>query len=122
MSEGAETPDETSEVMRYGMVGEDRSSDAEKIAKYTGVVDWTYVQPHFESGALIWADPALSLQEVAEALVKDETETVKKWLKQGDFIRPSDLHAAQWSKGDWWFRAVVVAPFVIIQAADGPED
>ena len=42
-----------SEEMRYGLLGEDGSTDSEKFEKYTGQVGWDYLRPHYEAGVLL---------------------------------------------------------------------
>ncbi len=58
--------------MNYGVLGENTQSTPEKLDKYTGVVDWEYLKPHFDSGVLIYVDPCLSITEVGQALADDD--------------------------------------------------
>lgn len=103
------------------MIGEDASSPEEKIAKYTGVVDWTYLKPHYESEVLYYLDPAISLEQAGLAIIADDKKTVSQWLKKGDLVKIEALHAAQWEKEEpdgikkTQFRALVVSPFVLCQ-------
>ena len=60
--------------MPYGIVGDDSQSTPEKLEKYTGVVDWEYLKPHFKAGALIYVDPCLSITEVGQALSDDDAK------------------------------------------------
>lgn len=101
--------------MKYTLLGVDTQSPEEKIAKYTGEVSWKYLKPHYESGALLWVDPSLTLAQVADALSTDDTETVTNWLGNGDLVKIGDLHAQQWEDSDQLFTAVVVTPFVLMQ-------
>lgn len=101
--------------MRYGMVGEDTQSTPEKLEKYTGVVDWQYLKPHFDAGALIYVDPTLSITEVGQALADDDKEKIEAWLKSGDLVKPSEPHAQWWEKNPESFTALVVSPFVLMQ-------
>ncbi len=109
---------EDSETMRYGMLGADPSSLLEKLEKYTGEVDWTYLKPHYENGALIWVDPALSITEVGHAFSIDDADRVLAWRKAGDIITPSEPHALHWEESQARFLALVVSPFVLIQPKD----
>ena len=114
-------PDEnpkSSEEMRYGMLGEDTSSTEEKLAKYTGTVDWSYLKPHFESGALLYVDPCLSITEAGQALANDDKSKIEKWLKSGDMLKPDKLHVQWWEENPQDFKALVVSPFVLMQPAD----
>lgn len=102
--------------LKYAMLGEDAQSDEDKIAKYTGEVGWKYLEPHFRKGNLLWVDPELDLKEVAKAFTDDQSEQVANWLGTGDLVRIGELHAEQWEGGDDLFLAVVVTPFVLMQA------
>lgn len=104
-----------SETMRYGMIGDDGSSPLEKLEKYTGEVDWTYLKPHFENSALVWVDPSLSLVEVGHAFSIDDAERVRTWRQAGDLVTPSAPHATHWAETGARFSALVVSPFVLIQ-------
>ena len=104
-----------SETMRYGMIGGDDASPLDKLEKYTGEVGWTYLKPHFESGALLWVDPALSLVEVGHAFSIDDTERVQAWRRAGDLVAPSGPHALHWEETQARFLALVVSPFVLVQ-------
>ncbi|MEY3395522.1 MAG: hypothetical protein RL346_1758 [Verrucomicrobiota bacterium] len=101
------------ERLKYAMLGEDLSSIEDKLEKYTGVVDWKYLAPHYLSGVLYFVDPELSLVEVGQAFSENRKERVEAWLKAGDIVKIGDLHADQWQKGQPQFEALVVSPFVL---------
>jgi len=101
--------------LNYGILGEDLQSTTEKLDKYTGTVDWEYLKPHFSSGALIYVDPSLPITEVGMALTDDDTEKIQSWLKSGDLVKPSELHARWWEQNKESFTALVVSPFVLMQ-------
>lgn len=105
------------DTMNYGTVGGDALSTPEKLEKYTGEVDWQYLKPHFESGALIYVDPTLSITEVGSAVADDDSQKIQSWLKSGDLVKPSKLHAQWWQENPETFTALVVTPFVLIQPA-----
>ncbi len=94
---------------------EDRQSDSEKLEKYSGDVDWSYLRPHYESGAMIYVDPALDLKTAGVAFAKDDKAQVQKWLKSGDLVQPCDLHAEHWEQSGTRFNAMIVRPFVLAQ-------
>ena len=106
------------ENMHYGMLGDDTQPTLEKLAKYTGIVDWEYLQPHYESGALIYVDPTLSITEVGQALADDDKTGIEAWLKSGDLVKPSEPHAKWWQENPAQFTALVVSPFVLMQPVD----
>lgn len=99
--------------MKYAILGGDSSTPEEKLAKYTGTVDWKYLKPHFQTGVLYFVDPVLELGEVGYAFTENHKERVEAWLKAGDIVKISELHAGQWEKGDTEFEALVVSPFVL---------
>ena len=97
---------------------EDRSTEAEKLDKYTGDVDWSYLRPHYESDALIYVDPALDLKAAGLAIANDNKAQVQAWLKSGDLAQPCDLHAQHWKDSDTHFNAMIVRPFVLAQPTE----
>ena len=107
--------EEQPEKLQYDMLGDDQASSGEKIAKYTGDVDWNYLKPHYKSGAMIYVDPELDLTVVAEAFTKDNKAQVKAWLKSADLVKPSHLHEDWWEYEQPRFMAVVITPFVLAQ-------
>ena len=99
--------------MKYALLGEDHSSDEEKLEKFTGEVGWSYLRPHYQSGVLFFVDRSLRLQHVGAAISADETDRVKAWMKSGDMVKIGSLHAAQWEGTETLFEALVVSPFVL---------
>ncbi|RYD39788.1 MAG: DUF2288 family protein [Verrucomicrobiaceae bacterium] len=99
--------------MKYVMLGQDASSTEEKLAKYTGQVPWSYLAPHVETSSLLFVDPALKLEEVGAAISANEAARVEAWLKAGDLVKISGLHADQWKNSQTEFEALVVSPFVL---------
>ena len=117
MSQNGTTGEEP-EPMRYATLGEDPLNDAERLEKYSGVIGWDYIKPHFDRGALLYVDGALDINEVGAAIVADDKSRVANWLKSGDLLRPGEQHAAHWSAAGSQFSVVVVSPFVLVQPAD----
>lgn len=94
---------------------EDNQSDLEKLEKYSGDVDWSYLKPHYEAGSMIYVDPALDLKAAGLAFTNDDKDQVKAWLKSGDLVQPCDLHVQHWKEADIHFSAMIVRPFVLAQ-------
>ena len=101
------------EPLKYAMLGEDNSSVDDKLEKFTGVVPWKYLRPHWKSGVLYFVDPDLNLTEVGKVISDNDKDQVEVWLQSGDLVKISDLHAAQWETGGQDFEALVVSPFVL---------
>lgn len=94
---------------------EESATDEEKLDKYSGQVDWTYLKPHFESGSLVYVDPCLDLKTAGLALTRDDQTQVKAWLKSGDLVQPCQLHAEHWENTGTHFTSMIVRPFVLAQ-------
>ncbi|MCH2074268.1 MAG: DUF2288 domain-containing protein [Puniceicoccaceae bacterium] len=94
---------------------EDKSTDAEKLEKYSGDVDWNYLKPHFEAGNLVYVDPSLDLKTAGLAFAEDNKDQVKAWIKSGDLVQPCDLHAKHWVESGTRFTAMIVRPFILAQ-------
>jgi hypothetical protein len=109
---------DTPEGLRYALLGEDAGGTGEKLEKYTGEVDWSYIKPHFESGALLYVDPSLVITEVGRAIGVDNKAKIEAWLKSGDLIKPGQPHAEHWENSSARFTALVVSPFVLIQSCE----
>ena len=95
--------------------GADDSSDKEKIEKYSGEIDWSYLEPHYKAGNLVYVDPYLDLKSAGLAFSSDNQQLVKTWLKSGDLVKPCDLHVQHWKKTKAQFKATIVRPFILIQ-------
>lgn len=93
----------------------DAGGEEPDLEKYAGEVDWTYLEPHFKSGVLLYLDLGLDLKEVGEALVADDRGKVEAWMKCGDLVKPSQPHADHWAGAGEVYRALVVSPFVLMQ-------
>lgn len=94
---------------------EDSLTAAEKLEKYSGDVDWSYLRPHFQAGNLIYVDPGLDLKTAGLAFAEDDQEQVRKWLKCGDLVQPCELHAEHWISEKTQFQAMIVRPFILAQ-------
>lgn len=97
------------------MLGDNSMSQEEKLEKYTGDVDWEYVEPHFRAGNIIYIDPCLNLFEVGKAFLADDKDAVQAWKKKGDIVIPGNHHAQWWEHDQSRFTAAIVHPFVLIQ-------
>lgn len=99
--------------MKYALLGEDQATDEEKLEKFTGEVNWSYLRPHYQTGVLFFVDSTLTLQHVGAAISADESDRVKDWMKAGDLVKIGSLHAVQWEESETTFEALVVSPFVL---------
>ncbi|MEM9018573.1 MAG: DUF2288 domain-containing protein [Verrucomicrobiota bacterium] len=122
MAQNGTTPDGEEEEMNYAVVGGEGATGREQLEKYTGVVEWAYLLPHFHSGALLYVDPGLEITSVGEAIANDDAKRVSAWKQGGDLLSPSQPHADYWEESSQQFRALVVSPFVLIQPVEEGEN
>ena len=108
-------PPDEAQQMHYDMLGNQHPTEAEKLEKYTGTVDWSYLKSHFDQDALLYVDPSLQLAHVGNVIAGDDKVQVESWLKTGDLLKPGAPHAEHWQSSQAKFTALVVSPFVLIQ-------
>lgn len=73
--------------------------------------------PHLDRDAVLYVDSSLDLTLCAMAIARDNAHAVNAWLTLGTLRRPTPDERALWrSTPDRSWRAVVVQPFVLIQA------
>lgn len=84
----------------------------------TSRIAWKELQRFFASGAAIFVSGGLDLVEVAVQISKDNKEQVAQWLETGQIARVSDAQALSWYEANADVWAVVVRPYVLVQAAE----
>lgn len=90
----------------------------QKLASETGEITWPELQRHFARGVLVRVSAPLDLLEAAAALADNEVSRVDEWMGQGLLGKATDTQASDWSEHSRRFRAVVVAPWVLVQELD----
>lgn len=81
----------------------------------TGRLSWAELKPHFARGAVIRVAAELDLIEVAERIVRDDTQAVQQWMAAGQVVRAGTEDARDWNARRASFWAVVTAPWVLVQ-------
>ncbi len=97
--------DETREVLRVRVNGE------------TARIEWRDLERHFAQGIVLRVSPGSDLVDIAVAMALDERAVIAGALERGELARAGEDDAAAWQGETVW--AVVVAPWVLVQAADG---
>src|SRR5512140_780127 len=82
----------------------------------TAQIAWRELQRFFASGVAIAVSPELDLIEVAFQVSEDNAEQVAKWMDGGQIARVTDEQALTWYDNDAIVWAVVVRPYVLVQA------
>ncbi len=96
------------------MTEEDLSK--EKVNQETSKIAWTELQRFFASGLAVNIAPDLDLIDVADAFSKDNKLLVENWMKNRQVHLVTDQQAALWIKNDTKMWAVVIKPWVLVQA------
>ena len=102
--------------MEYGMVGEDGLTMEQRLEKYSGVTDWSYLRAACMYEVLYFVDQSLDLKTVANTFLEDNTTQISAWLKAGDIVKLEELHLHHFDQDKTKpFEATVVSPFVLCQ-------
>lgn len=89
-----------------------------KVNLETSRIAWKDLQRFFASGAAISVSNELDLVEVALQISEDNKLQVQQWLVSGQIGKVSDEQARAWYEADAEMWAVVVSPYVLVQAAN----
>ena len=84
----------------------------------TAKIPWKELQRFFASGKTLFVKAELDLVEVAVAFHQDDTKQVEQWLNRQQVEAVSTEQAKHWIAQDSLVWAVVVKPWVLIQAAE----
>jgi hypothetical protein len=83
----------------------------------TARIRWHELQPHYARGAVVRVGEELDLVDVALQLRRDNKAQFDAWIAAGQIDGISDELAAGWYRENPEVWAVVVAPWVLVQAA-----
>lgn len=87
-----------------------------KLAGEIEDVEWHWLRPHLERGALIVVDPALDLAAAATRICVDDTLQVGAWIAAGQMAKPTLEQIADWDADPVrTFCMLIVQPYVLIQ-------
>ena len=85
----------------------------------TGRIGWAELASHFARGAVVRVDKGLDLVDVAACFVEDRREQVEEWMNAGRLAAATEDDARAWTANEPAVWAVVVAPWVLVQEAEG---
>ena len=89
----------------------------EKLNSETARISWEELQRYFARGVLIVIADGLDLPEIARKIADDDADSVRVLMEKNQIRQADDDDARKWQKNNQQFWAVVVAPWVLIQAA-----
>ncbi|MBT8128026.1 MAG: DUF2288 domain-containing protein [Gammaproteobacteria bacterium] len=88
----------------------------QEIHSETAKVAWIELQRFFAAGKAIHVSPDLDLVETALQISTDNSTLIKQWMAKGQLAPVSDAQARCWVDTDATVWAVVVKPWVLVQA------
>lgn len=97
-------------------MAEDKDLLFERLNGETGRIGWHALQPWFAKGDTLCVAAGADLVAVAAALAADDAAAVKSWLEVGQLGPVSAEQAAAWYDADAEVWAVVVLPWIVVQA------
>ena len=89
-----------------------------KLNLETSKISWLELQRFFAGGLAIAVNGDLDLLDVAYQLSADNKIQVEQWLKSNQISPVSDQQASDWLHDKQLVWAIVVKPWVLVQAAD----
>lgn len=88
----------------------------QQINLETAQIHWRELQRFFASGNAIAVDSNLDLTQVAAQIAADNATQLKLWMESGLVDAVKDSQALQWYEADALVWAVVIKPWVLVQA------
>ncbi|MCB0421017.1 MAG: DUF2288 family protein [Bdellovibrionales bacterium] len=87
----------------------------EKIKSEILEVEWEPLAEHHQREAVVVVSESLNLIDVAEAVIQDDVDQLKGWLKSVMVYKPAPDQVTQWSATHQKFLCVIVQPYVLVQ-------
>lgn len=98
-------------------VNENSSETLRKtIRSEIGVIAWKELARFFAGGTAVTVDAELNLADVACQFAKNNSSIVEQWLREGKVSKVSDEQAKTWFETDATVAAIVISPWVLVQA------
>lgn len=87
-----------------------------EFAKQTAQIRWAELAKHFARGVVVVVSPELDVVKVARDMAQDDKSALEGPISSGAIRRANDDDARYWNANDPELWAVVVAPWVLVQA------
>ncbi len=100
----------------------DRAQNRARINAETAKIAFRELQRFFAAGKLMCVDMDLDLVETALAVQQDDIALIESWIADQRVARVSDEQARAWVETDAVLWAVVVKPWVLVQAVGDDAD
>ncbi|WP_235015582.1 DUF2288 domain-containing protein [Oceanicoccus sp. KOV_DT_Chl] len=87
-----------------------------KLNRETAKISWEELQRFYAAGSVVVVSAELDLIVVAELFSTDNSAAVTQLLESGGIVKADDRQAELWHQQQANVWAVVVAPWVLVQA------
>lgn len=88
----------------------------EKVNLETSQIAWKELQRFFANGSAVYVSPELDLVDVAYQFSLDNKDQVGAWMQNNQVALVTDQQALAWFESDATVWAVVVKPWILVQA------
>ncbi len=92
----------------------------EKLNLETAKIPWHELQRFFAQGKVLSVNQSEDLVSIAESIANDDLKQINQLIISGKILFVSDEQAKEWINDDLSVWAVVVAPWVLVQAPNEP--
>lgn len=86
------------------------------LNRETSKIAWKDIQKFFAGGNAIFVAESLDLIEVAAEIAMDNNVQLQQWMDSDQVAAVTDKQAGEWFEKDVTVWAVVVSPWVLVQA------
>lgn len=87
-----------------------------KLNRETARIHWRELQRFYAQGAVLEVAAGLDLIAVATAMAEDNATEIQGYLANADLAAVDETRAQAWFENEQELWAVVVAPWVLVQA------
>ncbi|MGL5081162.1 MAG: DUF2288 domain-containing protein [Microcoleaceae cyanobacterium] len=90
-----------------------------QLAENLDEAEWDWLIPHLQRDTIVIVDPNLDLLEAGVAIASDNMLLVKRWMEEQLIHKPQLEEVADWERDrKKRFKALIVQPFILIQAVE----
>jgi len=87
-----------------------------RLNSETAKIDWHELQKHYALGNVLAVAEGGDLIQVAIALHQDNSAQIQQWLDEKVVLEVSDQQALAWYESNTTVWALVIPPFILVQA------
>lgn len=99
-----------------------RAELMQQLNSETSKMPWSELQKFFANGSAVCVDATLDLIEVAADMAQDNKTAITQMMQANTLALVDEVRSQQWLEEDAILWAVVVAPWVLVQAVQPIND